>query len=320
MSVTIDYAQLADESCLPQGRSRFDYEIARDRDILIIPGNTFSMSLRVTAGDPVEVKNIAPDGTIETLSVHGLAVGDPIHLCFYSGIAKSQISPWIVVKTVVDDHHFTIADADGEPVNIKKEILLGEPTEKQPELCGWIAKAANLKGFSAAIVIDLDTGRRDAIIGSGAIRKDDNMLSIKGAWDIRKGDILTLGDYSSCVKMSRTVNSENGCFTVAQMAHKASADTKFTDGKLATIEPLEPLLEAIGWGDEYGWVNVTMPGSTTLKLDEYRKPNPGKCNQMVGRFRLELRAFSMSYPSWFKKHCTLEPTWTRVFDYGKVWI
>jgi hypothetical protein len=75
-----------------------------NRNMMAIPGNTVSMTLRVTAGGSYEVNDVAADGTIETDSVHGFLAGDPIHLCFYSGLAN----PYIRVKAIMDDYHFTI--------------------------------------------------------------------------------------------------------------------------------------------------------------------------------------------------------------------
>jgi hypothetical protein len=325
MTVTLDFAALEQgtASCLPQGRTRQNSEVASGRDVRVIPGNTMSLTLRVTAGEPLDVKDISSTGTIETKLVHGFAVGDAIHMCFYSGLSSQQITPYILVKEVIDDHHFTISDATTPPVQVilKKENDSTLTADKQPEVCGWVAKAANLKGFSAAIVIDLDTGRRDELLGTASIRKGEKQLSIKGSWDIRKDDELTIGSFTSCASMVRKVNMPDGCYTIVQLCKAAPEDIKFTDGRLASLSPFEPLIQGVGYGDAWGWVNVTLPGSKTWVLADYKKHTVNNCPQFVGEFRYELRGFTLEYPEWFTGiTCGSESTFTRVVDWGRIWI
>lgn len=325
MTVTLDFASLDSgaTSCLPQGQNAKDYEVKAGKDIRIIPGNTMSMTMRVTAGDPIEVLGVTDLGVIETKAVHGFSTGQPIHICFYSGLSQQQVSPYIIVGEIIDDHHFKIVDnaTPPNPIVLTSENLLNTVDAQQPKICGWVAKAANLKGFTGAIVIDLDSGRRDQLLGTGSIHKGEKQLSVKGAFDVRKGDSVTIGSFTSCVDIVRTVNMPDGCYTIIQLCKAAPADVKFTDGKLVSLSPVEPLIEGIGYGDAWGWVNVTLPGSKTWILADYKSHTVNSCPQYVGEFRFELRGFSLDYPEWFTNvPCASESTYTRIIDWGKVWI
>jgi hypothetical protein len=323
MTVTIDFARLENgqDACLAGGHTDENYLAKPGRDILVVPGSTIALTLRVTAGEPTDIIGIATNGTIETRTVHGLGVGDPIHLSFESGLSKTTVSPYLKVKAVTDDHHFTIEDDKGVQVILKKEVILGQPAEAQPPISGWVAKAANLEGYHGAIVIDLASGRQDQLLGTAAIQKGSTQIQIKGSHELKKGDTIALGGtYQGCVKMAMQVNAEGGCFTIAEMTCKSDADIKFTEGKIASLVPYEPKIEAFGPGNNYGWVNVTLSGTMTRHMAELKKPTDNNCPQFVGRFRYELRGIMISYPMWFKDVCQNEPTFVRIFDYGNVWV
>ncbi|MGL5079533.1 MAG: hypothetical protein ACRDBG_27355, partial [Waterburya sp.] len=134
MSVTLNFHQLKEQVCLPKEGNIVDYNIQPDRDVLFIAGNTFSITLRVTAGDSIDVIDIDSLGVLRTRTVHGLSVNDPIHICFYSGVSRRQITPWLKVLEVMDSHSITLSDANGEKVVIEKELLFNEVESKQPKI------------------------------------------------------------------------------------------------------------------------------------------------------------------------------------------